>query len=195
MLLRPVVLLYLAIQQLRVNGGFVMKIDFGNCKLRSWHLEDVGSLVKHANNRKIWVNLRDQFPHPYTQTDGQNWIQTALTVRPETSFAIDVGGMAVGSIGFRLQTDVERFSAEVGYWLGEEFWGRGIGTAALKAATQYAVGAYRLNRIFALPFEGNIASMHVLEKARYRRECQLRKSVYKNGQFMDQLLYAYIVEG
>ena len=172
-----------------------MEIDCGNCKLRSWRLEDVESLVSHANDRKIWLHLRDQFPHPYTQADAQNWIQAALTMRPETSFAIDVGGKAVGGIGFRLQTDVERFSAEVGYWLGEEFWGRGICTAGLKAATQYAIGAYRLNRIFALPFEGNIASMHVLQKAGYIRECQLRKSAYKNGQFMDQVLYAYIIEG
>lgn len=102
--------------------------------------------------------------------------------------------MAVGSIGFRLQTDVERFSAEVGYWLGEEFWGRGVGTAALKAVTKYAIRAHSLNRIFALPFEGNIASMRVLEKAGYIRECQLRKSAYKNGQFVDQILYAYIDE-
>jgi ribosomal-protein-alanine N-acetyltransferase len=177
-----------------MKGRFVMEIDCGKCKLRSWHFEDAESLVKHANNRKIWLNLRDQFPYPYTQTDAQNWIQTALTVRPETSFAIDVGGKAVGGIGFRLQTDVERFSAEVGYWLGEELWRRGICTAAVKAATQYAIGAYSLNRIFALPFEGNIASMRVLEKAGYLRECQLRKSGYKNGQFVDQVLYVHIVE-
>ncbi len=171
-----------------------MEIDCGNCKLRSWHLDDVESLIKHANNRKIWLNLRDQFPHPYSKTDARNWIQTALTVRPETDFAMDVGGKAVGGIGFRLQSDVERFSAEVGYWLGEEFWGRGIGTATLRAATQYALGAYRLNRIFALPFEGNICSMRVLEKAGYLRECRLRKSAYKNGRFVDQVLYAYMVE-
>jgi ribosomal-protein-alanine N-acetyltransferase len=171
-----------------------MEIDCGNCKLRSWRLEDVESLVSHANNRKIWLHLRDQFPHPYTQADAQNWIHTALTTRPETSFAIDVGGKAVGGIGFRLQTDVERFSAEVGYWLGEKFWGQGICTAALKAATKYAIEAYGLNRIFALPFEGNSASVHVLKKVGYRRECQLRKSAYKNGQFSDQVLYAYLVE-
>ncbi len=171
-----------------------MEIDCGNCKLCSWGLEDVESLVCHANNRKIWLNLRDQFPHPYTQADAQNWVQTALTARPETHFAIDVGGMAVGGIGFRLQRDVERFSAEVGYWVGEEFWGRGICTAALKVATRYAIEAYGLNRIYALPFEGNSASMHVLEKAGYRRECQLRKSAYKNGQFSDQIVYSYLVE-
>jgi RimJ/RimL family protein N-acetyltransferase len=102
-----------------------MEIDCGTCKLRSWRLEDIGSLVKYANNRKIWLNLRDQFPHPYSQADAQSWIQNALTVIPQTSFAIDIAGEAAGSIGFRLQTDVERFSAEVGYWLGEEFWGQG----------------------------------------------------------------------
>lgn len=171
-----------------------MEIDCANCKVRSWHLEDVESLVKHANNRKIWLNLRDQFPHPYTQTDAENWIQTALTARPEANFAIDVGGKAVGGIGFRLQTDIERFSAEVGYWLAEEFWGRGICTAALKAATQDAIETYNLNRLFALPFSGNSASMRILEKAGYVRECQLRKSAYKNGQFVDQILFAYIVE-
>ncbi len=171
-----------------------MEIDCGNCKLRSWRVEDVESLVSHANNRKIWLQLRDQFPHPYTPADAQNWIHTALTARPETSFAIDVGGKAVGGIGFRLQTDVERFSAEVGYWLGEKLWGQGICTAALKAATKVAIEAYGLNRIFALPFEGNSASVHVLEKAGYGRECQLRKSAYKDGQFSDQVLYAYLVE-
>ena len=171
-----------------------MEIDCGNCRLRSWHHEDVDSLVTHANNRKISLNLRDQFPYPYTRADARRWIQTALTMRPEAGFAIEVGGKAVGGIGFRLQTDIERFSAEVGYWLGEAFWGRGICTAAVKASTQYAMGAYRLNRIFALPFEGNIASMRVLEKAGYSSECQLRKSAYKNGRFVDQVLYVHIGE-
>ncbi len=177
-----------------MKGSFGMEIDCGNCKLRSWRLEDIGSLVKYANNRKIWLNLRDQFPHPYKRVDAQIWIQDALTVIPQTSFAIDIAGEAAGSIGFRLQTDVERFSAEVGYWLGEEFWGQGICTVALKAATQYAFETYDLNRLFALPFKGNVASMRVLEKAGYVRECQLRKSAFKNGRFVDQVLYAYIAE-
>jgi len=177
-----------------MKGRFVMEIDCGNCRLRSWRPGDTDSLVRHANNPKIWLNLRDQFPHPYTLTDARNWIQTALSVQPETSFAIDVGGDAVGGIGFRLQTDVERFSAEVGYWMGEEFWNRGIGTAELKTATQYAIEAYHLNRIFAIPFEGNLASMRVLEKAGYARECQLGKSAYKDGKYIDQVLYAYLVK-
>jgi len=177
-----------------MKGCFFVETDCGICGLRSWHPEDVGSLAMHANNRKIWLNLRDQFPSPYRQADARKWIETAMSVRPETSFAITVSGKAVGGVGFRLQTDVERFSAEVGYWLGEEFWGRGICTAALKAATQHAIRAVGLNRIFALPFERNIASMRVLEKAGYFRECQLRKSAYKNDQFLDQVLYVYVVQ-
>jgi len=170
-----------------------MELNCGKCKVRSWHSNDVESITRHANNRKIWLNLRDRFPHPYTRADAQWWIQNALSARPETSFAIDVSGEAVGGIGFELKTDVERYSAEVGYWLGEEFWGRGICTAALKVATQYAIEAYHLNRIYALPFSENLGSIRVLEKAGYRRECLMRKSAFKAGTFVDQLLYAYLI--
>jgi RimJ/RimL family protein N-acetyltransferase len=170
-----------------------MELDCGKCKLRSWHPKDVGSLAGHANNRKIWLNLRDRFPYPYTRTDAEIWIKGSLAARPETSFAIDISGEAVGGIGFELKTDVERFSAEVGYWLGEEFWGRGICTAALKIATQFAIESYNLNRIFALPFAENLASIRVLEKTGYVREGVLRKSSYKDGRFLDQHLYAYVV--
>ncbi|HSB07816.1 MAG TPA: GNAT family protein [Thermodesulfobacteriota bacterium] len=171
-----------------------MELDCGQCKVRSWQSTDVESLVRHANNRRIWLNLRDQFPHPYTETDGHRWIETNLSAKPETHFAIDVFGEAVGGIGFELKTDVERHSAEVGYWLGEEFWSRGICTAALKRATPYAIEAYHLNRIFALPYSENLASIRVLEKADYRKECLMRQSAFKNGRFLDQLLHAFVVE-
>ncbi len=121
-----------------------MELNCGKCKVRSWHPDDVESIVGHANNRKIWLNLRDRFPYPYTKTDAHHWIQSALSTRPEANFAIDVLGKAVGGIGFELKTDVERFSAEVAYWLGEKFWGQGICTSALKTATPYAIEAYRL---------------------------------------------------
>jgi len=155
----------------------------------------VESIVRHANNRKVWLTLRDRFPHPYTRVDAQNWIQISLSNRPETNFAIDLFGEAIGGISFDLKTDVERYSAEVGYWLGETFWGRGICTAALKAATPYALKTYNLKRIFALPFIENIASIHVLEKADYHRECIMRRSAFKDGRFVDQVLYAYVLEG
>lgn len=169
-----------------------MELNCGKCQLRTWHPNDIESVVHHANNRKVWLNMRDGFPHPYTQADAQDWIQRARAARPETSFAIVVAGQAVGGIGFELKTDVERYSAEVGYWLGEEFWGQGICTEALKAATPYALKTYHLNRIFALPLSGNLASIRVLEKAGYRREGLLRLSAYKNGRFLDQALYAFI---
>jgi len=171
-----------------------LELDAGPCTLRPWHPADADSLVHHANNRKVWLSMRDGFPHPYTLSDALDWIARARAARPVTSFAIVVSGNVVGSLGFELRTDVERYSAEIGYWLGEEFWGRGIATAALKTATAYALKAYKLNRIYALPFSENRASIRVLEKAGYRREGVLRRSAFKNGQFLDQAIYAFVVE-
>ena len=171
-----------------------MELNCGKCKVRSWRPDDVESIVRHANNRKVSLNLRDRFPHPYTRTDAQNWIQLSLSTQPETNFAIDGSGEAIGGISFDLQTDVERFSAEVGYWLGEEYWGQGICTLVLKAATQYAIETYHLNRIFAVPFAQNIASIRVLEKAGYTKECIMRRSAFKDGRFTDEMLYAFVIE-
>ncbi len=171
-----------------------MELECGKCKVRSWYLNDVESIVLHANNEKIWLSLRDRFPHPYTKADAQSWIQSALSANPETNFAIEVSGEAAGGIGLEIKTDVERFSAEIGYWLGEEFWNRGICTDALKAVTPWAIKTYNLNRIFAVPFAENLASMRVLEKAGYRSECVMRRSAFKDGRFVDQTLYAYVLE-
>ena len=98
-----------------------MQLDCGNYTIRSWRGGDEDSLVLHADNRKIWLNLRDRFPHPYTLADAQQWIKIVQQRKPETNFAIDVGGKAVGGISVMLHDDVERCSAEVGYWLGETF--------------------------------------------------------------------------
>jgi RimJ/RimL family protein N-acetyltransferase len=160
--------------------------------VRSWQTNDLGSLVEHANSWKVWINLRDRFPHPYTKSDGRAFINEALRVRPETLFAIAVEDMAVGGIGFRRQPDVERVSAEIGYWLGEAFWGRGIATEALVAVTQLAIDRHQLTRVFALPFSDNVASCRVLQKAGYDLEGRLRRSAIKNGRIVDQLQYAYI---
>src|SRR5688572_29645751 len=105
-------------------------------------MKDLDSLVEHANNRNIWLNLRDGFPHPYLKRDGREFLRRMRTARPETTFAIAVDGQAVGAIGFVLRDDVDRVSSEVGYWLGEAFWGRGITTEALVAVTQYAVATH-----------------------------------------------------
>lgn len=169
-----------------------MKIPLRTCEVRSWTPADVDSLVAHADNRNIAINLRDRFPSPYTRRDGRDFIKTARRMDPESFFAIAVDGAAVGGIGFVPQQDVERVSSEIGYWLGEAYWGRGIATDALIAVTRYAMDTQGFTRMFALPFSDNLASCRVLEKAGYVLEARLRKSAIKDGRLCDQMQYAFI---
>ncbi|QHV96000.1 GNAT family N-acetyltransferase [Spirosoma endbachense] len=171
-----------------------MRIDCGPCVIRSWQHGDEKRLHIHANNKAIWLNLRDRFPHPYTQTDAQAWIKHVIDQKPEISFAIDVAGEAVGAIGLELHQDIERCSAEVGYWLGEHYWGKGIVTAALKAVTEYGFNQFELTRIYAVPFVRNTASIKVLEKVGYQLEGIMRRSAIKDGEVLDQALYAYMTD-
>jgi RimJ/RimL family protein N-acetyltransferase len=170
-----------------------MQLTLKSCVVRSWRMADAESLARYADNRKIWLNLRDAFPHPYTSHDAREFIKSVRNRTPETTFAISVGEEAVGSVGFVLRHDVERVSAEIGYWLAEPFWGRGIATEALIAATDYAITTHALTRIYALPFAWNAASCRVLEKAGYVLEARLCRSAIKNGVITDQLQYAFVV--
>lgn len=169
-------------------------IEFGEWQLRSLEPADAPSLARHANNRAIWRNVRDRFPHPYTLADAEAWIRLAMDQQPETIFAIASDAEAFGCIGFELQSDVHRRSAEVGYWLGEPFWGQGIATGALKTLTEYAFAEFGLVRLYAHVYEWNPASARVLEKAGFAYEGCLRKSVTKDGQTIDQWLYAMVRE-
>ena len=169
-----------------------MELELSKSRLRPWKPGDEESLVRHANNRVIWRNLRDAFPHPYTLANAQHWIRSANPATPVTNFAIVVDGTAVGGIGLVLKDDVFRRSAEIGYWLGEEYWGRGIVTEAVRAVTDYAFAAFDLCRVYAGVFEWNPASMRVLEKAGYEYECRMRKSVFKDGEIIDELIYAIV---
>ena len=171
-----------------------MKLQLASCSVRSWEWHDRDAIVRHANNRKISINLRDRFPYPYTASDARTWLEIVVGSKPETNFAIDVAGEAVGGIGFTLQPDVAHRSAEIGYWLGEGFWGRGIATEALIAVSDYAFASYDICRLYAHVFEWNRASARVLEKAGYEFEGRLRKSVTKEGQTIDQFMYAMIRE-
>jgi [ribosomal protein S5]-alanine N-acetyltransferase len=164
------------------------------CDVRSWRPSDAEAVARYANNRAIWLNLRDAFPHPYTRKDAERFIAAALEARPETRFAICAGEEAVGSIGFMLHPDVERITAEIGYWLGEPFWGRGIMAEALAAVTRHAILEHGLTRVYAVPYESNPASFRVLQKAGYVLEGRMRKSCIKDGRILDQLLYAFVVE-
>ena len=167
-----------------------MHLTLSTCDVRSWRRSDADSLATHANNRNIWINLRDRFPHPYTKREARAFIR-GVGEGPETAFAVVVNGEAVGGIGFVPNADVERVSAEIGYWLGEPFWGRGIATEALAALTRYAIATHGLTRIYALPFAWNTASCRVLEKAGYVLEGRLRRSAVKDGHITDQLQYAF----
>ena len=169
-----------------------MELRCEDFTLRNWRVGDEPSLVHHANNRKIWRNVRDRFPHPYRLEDAVWWISFANSERPVVNFAIDVEGAAVGGIGLILRDDVYRLSAEIGYWLGEEYWGRGIASRAARALTDYAFEQFGLCRIYAEVFEWNPASMRVLEKAGYQFEGRLRKSVVKDGQIIDACIYAAV---
>jgi RimJ/RimL family protein N-acetyltransferase len=148
------------------------------------------SLTIHANSRDIWLNLRDQFPHPYTAEDAEAWVKFASSQAQPTSLAIEVDSEAVGGVSLKLHDDVERVSAEIGYWLGQRFWSRGIMSAAVRAVTEYGFEQFSLTRVYALPFVTNVASHRVLEKAGYAREGLLRRSAIKDGIVLDQVLFA-----
>jgi ribosomal-protein-alanine N-acetyltransferase len=171
-----------------------MELKLQTCTVRSWDWRDRDAIVRHANNRNVWINLRDRFPHPYTIDDSRRWLESVVGLEPETNFAIAVADEAVGGIGFTVQHDVARSSAEIGYWLGEAFWGRGITTEALIAVTNYAFSNYDVCRLYAHVFAWNDASARVLEKAGYVFEGRMRKAVIKDGQTIDQLMYAMIRE-
>lgn len=170
----------------------IMELKLSKSVLRAWKPGDEQSLVRHANSRNVWRNLRDAFPHPYTLPDAKRWIETANPTTPITNFAIVVDGAAVGAIGLVLKEDVFRRSAEIGYWLGEELWGLGIVTEAVCAMTDYAFATFDLCRVYAGVFEWNPASMRVLEKAGYEFECRMKKSVTKDGETIDELIYAIV---
>ena len=139
------------------------------------------------------MNMRDAFPHPYTIADATAVLGIAVAMQPRTWFAVTVDDRAVGGIGYTRHGDVERIGAEIGYWLGTAFWGRGIMTAALQAVTAYAFREHpELRRIYAVPYVKSTASAHILEKAGYRLEGRMRQSVIKDGHVLDQFMYAIL---
>jgi len=171
-----------------------MLIDLGEYYIRSYEKSDKDTLVKYANNYNVSKNLRDSFPYPYTEKDANRWIGLVFGQTPELNFAIADKNELIGAIGIMLQPDVYRFSAEIGYWLAEPFWGKGIATQAVKKMTEFAFNHFNFNRLFAGVFEGNESSLRVLEKAGYKLEGKSRKSVYKENKFRDQLMYSILKE-
>ncbi|MEA4893753.1 MAG: GNAT family N-acetyltransferase [Oscillospiraceae bacterium] len=163
--------------------------------LRRFSLEDVESVARYANNEKIACKLRDVFPHPYSADDAVSYIESCIS-RDEQVLcrAIDVEGAAIGSIGVFPGGDIYRKSAELGYWLGEEFWGLGIMSEAVRRICAKAFEKFDIVRIFAEPFAHNAGSRRVLEKAGFTCEGTMKCGVYKNGIIYDYCMYALLRE-
>lgn len=167
-----------------------MELKLQRCTIRDWRPADAESLARHANNRKIWLGLRDAFPNPYTIEDAKKFLEGGIAGLPRHHCCIDIGGEAVGGIGLRPGEDVHRRTAEFGYWIAEEFWGRGIMSEIVPPFVEYCFEEFSLIRIFAMPHSSNPASARVLEKAGFQLEGRLHKHVIKDGQILDSLLYA-----
>jgi RimJ/RimL family protein N-acetyltransferase len=164
-----------------------MNVEF---TLRPWNEKDIDSLVLHANNFNVARFMTDKFPHPYGVENAVAFIGFATSHEPVLLFAIDVEGEAVGGIGLHPQSDIMRKNAELGYWLSEKYWGHGIVTAAVKQMVTYGFKTLDIERIYARPFGNNPSSQKVLEKAGFKFEVRFEKTIYKNGEFIDELYYA-----
>ena len=173
-----------------------MRIEFGEYWIRDWVPQDAGAIARYANNRKIAMWLRDRFPvslHRVRRTGVS--IAGGAAGPADHVCDCDAGARPSAGSGWSSGSDVHRFTAELGYWLGEPFWGRGIMTDAVRCFTDWTFGAFEVHRLYSTVFDGNHGSVRVLEKAGFQREGRLRASVFKNGRIMDQLLYARIKDG
>jgi RimJ/RimL family protein N-acetyltransferase len=158
--------------------------------LRPWALTDLASLVQSANNVEIARCLRDAFPHPYTTENGQAFLKFIINQTPTRGFAIEVAGHAVGSISLHPQTDIHCKNAELGYWLAQPFWGQNIITQAIGQIVLYGFHTFDIARIFAPTFSNNLASHRTLEKAGFLLEARFTQTLFKNGEFLDEWVYA-----
>ena len=162
-----------------------MQITTEKFTLRPWRAEDVPSLARHANNIRIWRNVRDCFPHPYTEEDARAYIGFAMSEPEIENLAIIIDGQAVGGIGLEILTDVQRYNAELGYWLSETYWGRGLMSEIISTICSHIFRTTSINRIFAPVFDHNLASMRVLEKNGFTRCGIMHRAAVKDGQTFD----------
>jgi len=167
-----------------------MNLDCGKCRVRDWLASDKESLLRFANNRNVWRNLAHRFPHPYTSADADAWFALLARQSAPTHWAIEVEGVAAGGIGIDPGEGIYAKNAVLGYWLAEPYWGRGIMTSAVRATTEHVFANFGLARLASPVFEWNPASMRVLEKCGFMREAVLRKSVFKDGQLIDEIVFS-----
>lgn len=161
--------------------------------LRPWKKEDAQQLASIANNRNVWLNLRNRFPHPYTVMDAMQWIQMQSNEKPVQNFCIEYQGKVAGSIGVLPKDDVYRKTIEIGYFIGEPFWKKGIATKAVASMLDYIVKEFDIVRIFAEVFEHNKASMSVLRKNGFHLEGIRKKAVIKDGVMMNDYVWVKLI--
>lgn len=157
--------------------------------LRKWTLDDLPSLLKNANNYEIAKYMTNQFPYPYQKEKGIEFLHFAMKTNPTRIFAIDVKGKAIGAIGIHPQLGIQCKNAELGYWIGQSFWGKGIMTKAISEVVTYGFKTFDINRIFARPFGTNIGSQKALEKVGFLLEARFKHTFFKNGDYLDELVY------
>lgn len=162
------------------------------CKIRKWELSDAVDLAAALSNTNILDNLRDGLPYPYTEQDARDYITAMLSADANDTFAfaITVDGKVIGSVGVFRQDNIHRRTAELGYYVAEEYWGRGIATDAIKQACKFVFEKSDMIRIFAEPFSHNVASCRALEKAGFQFEGTLRNNAVKNGRIVDMKMYS-----
>ncbi len=165
---------------------------FGDFRVRHFSTRDCRALAHHGDNLRIWRSLPDSFPSPYRVRDAKRFIAAACGTRPVTTFAVAQHAEAIGCVVLKPGRDINRLSAEIGYWLGEPFWGKGVMTEVVTFVTRFAFAKLDFVRLFAVPFADNTASVRVLEKAGYRIEGVLRASACKDGRLRDQVLLARV---
>jgi len=165
-----------------------------NVILREWKRSDAAALAKIANNKKVWDNVRDRLPHPYTKKDAKEWLALVKKQNITTTFCIEVDGEMAGSIGFTLKEDVYRKNAEIGYFIGENYWGKGVATDAVRQLVDYIRKNFDLVRLYAEVFEYNKASMKVLEKNGFYLECIRKRAAIKNDTILDDYVWVKLLE-
>lgn len=163
-----------------------------NLKLRPFYPSDYKSIAALANNRLIWENLRDRFPYPYTEEDAKQFIRLVTSYSPTTEFAIDFNGEAIGAAGIILKDDVYEGNGEIGYWIGQDYWGKGIGTKVVAELLRIAFDELKLYRVYAEVFDKNPASARVLEKNGLCKEATLKNAIIKDGVRQNLCIYSII---
>ncbi len=168
-----------------------MELPGNSFNLRGWKDDDAAALQQHANNTNISDFLFDRFPSPYTMDEAVKWVKLKLDQNPVVNFVIDVNGELAGVIGIDQRDDIYRKAPLLGYWLREDYWGKGIMTGAVTLITAYAFANLDIVRIQAGVLGNNLRSMHVLEKAGFTKEGILKNNIIKNGTILDEHIYGF----